>query len=105
MRYLITFVILLIASTSWANPFLVCDPTPEAVTHYGVTVDGVDEVVPSFDCGDGTVRLMYDCEGFSPGAHHIEVRAINLWGESDTVPFDCVKVLPSIPSGIGLSAK
>jgi len=96
--------VILYASMVHANPFLVCDPQTD-VTEYRVIVDGSETIVQAVDLGNGTVRLEYDCAGLIPGAHHFDVSARNLWGESEQVPFDCVKVLPGNPSGIGLETK
>ena len=92
------------AGTAGAEPFLVCDPTTDQITEYVLVIDDRDPVtsVPE-DLGDGTVRLKYDLEGLSIGQHHIEVRARNIWGQSDAAPFDCIKSLPGQPAGLKIS--
>jgi len=87
------------AQFSHAAPFLICDPQTN-VTHYVVTLDGDTSTAPAFDLGDGTLMLKYDLAGIPAGAHNVQVKAKNLWGESIPVPFDFTKALPDVPGGI-----
>ena len=98
MKKLLLAVLLLYPATAWAGPFLVCDPQTNVET-YVITVDSNDPLeCVAQDLGNGNVRMHYDLQGLSVGPHHIEVRAKNLWGQSESVPFDCTKSLPAKPS-------
>ena len=92
------------AFKAWANPFLVCDPSSEDITHFLLKWDGADpEQVPAFVCEDKKVMLKYDLVNISDENHHVEVAAKNLWGQSIYVPFDFKRSKPNDPVGIGLS--
>ena len=93
-----------LCSLVFSSPFLVCDPQTN-VTHYVIIIDGNEHVVEAQDLGDGTVRLYYDLGGFSEGSHTIQVKAKNLWGVSEPVPFEFTKSLPPTPTGLSLSAE
>lgn len=83
-----TILCLLLVNESSGAPFLVCDEAGD-VTGYEVNLDGDGwEVTPA--------PLKYDLEGIVEGGHTVEVRAVNLWGESPSVPFDFTKTLPSL---------
>jgi hypothetical protein len=85
-------------------PYLISNPQLYVET-YLVNLDGQTTETPAniVDPQAGTKRLYLDVTGVSLGSHHVEIRAKNMWGQSDPVPFDFVKVIPSVPSGIGLS--
>ncbi len=102
MRILIFLAIMIWASSLYAQPFLVSDPTTENVTEYQIVEGGNTITSPSQDLGDGTVRLYHDEAGILDGQHNIEVRACNMWGCSSEVPFSFVKQLLGVPTGIGL---
>jgi len=108
MKTLLAVIVVMVAlggSLSFAAPFLVCDPTNEAVTEYEITWEGnpVPETTPALDLGDGTVRLNYDMAGVAEGNHSLTVRAANIWGASaPSNPFLFTKELPSVPSGMKL---
>ena len=88
--------VLLYALSASAGPFIVADPNPETdqvrwykvlivetgeeiVTDYGKTTPGGQMIVLDFaEHGDK----------FSPGAYNIEIKAVNLAGESPPGPFD-----------------
>ena len=89
----------LIVANAQANPFIVCDPQVN-VTHYVVTIDGVTDIVPAFDLGDGTFQLRYDLSNISEGEHTCELKARNQWGDSIPVPFPFTKALPVVPGNI-----
>ena len=83
-----------------AAPFLVCDPADpaEKVDRYLVKLDTGDEIaVPA--------PLHYDLAGIADGAHVIEVKAANVWGESGPAPFAFEKKLPALPIEPALSTK
>lgn len=104
MKTLLTIgIILAWASLAWSAPFLVCDPQT-GVDSYTVVLDGSSSSSVPQDLGDGTVRLHFDLAGISDGSHHVDVSAKNIWGESASVPLDFDKLLPGVPSGIGLSS-
>ena len=106
MKYFITVLILLFASPVFASPFLVCDPTTEQIDNYIIVLDGGNEVLSApQDMGDGTVRLHYDLDGLTEGEHDFQVAAENIWGRSDTVPFDLTKAVPGAPSGLRVSSE
>ena len=53
MRGIIFLVITLWASSLYAQPFLICDPTTEPVEEYIVKINGVETVSPAQDLGEG----------------------------------------------------
>jgi len=101
--FLLAFCIFM-AGSAFAAPYLVCDPQTN-VTSYIVTLDGTETEVPAQDLGNGTVRLHFDLASVTEGEHHVEVRAKNIWGVSDPVPFDFTKTLPALPSGFSISTE
>ena len=108
MKYLFIIVaIILMASISWAAPFVVCDPYPTTViqpTFFNVIMDGGAPIqsLPEVVTGNA-VRLHYDLAALSTGAHTMTVAACNEWGCSSTVPFPFTKAVPTVPSGTKLS--
>ena len=80
--------VLCIVSILLLAPFLVCDPDP-AVTEYLVNLNGQGWV-------STPAPLHYDLSDVNAGAHTIEVKAKNEWGQSVSVPFDFTKILPSV---------
>jgi len=79
-------------------PRLICD-AQEKVDYYIVDIDGVKERSDAVE-----TRLSYDLEHVSIGQHICAVQSCNMWGESETAPFEFISILPLPPSGIGLSA-
>jgi hypothetical protein len=100
---LLTLLVLVCAVSAHAAPFLVCDPQ-ENVDEYVVTIDGVETVVPYATAGfdDGEFAVLMDLEGIADGDHAVTVKAQNVWGESSTVPFAFLRILPGEPGGIDL---
>jgi len=94
------FVWVCLAQVAMAAPFLVCDPTSEQITEYVVLQDGTEHISVPEDLGGGTVRLKYDLEGISVGAHHFEVAARNIWGTSAYATLDTTKAIPGAPTGL-----
>lgn len=85
-------------------PYLVCDPMPDTVIEFGVELDGVEDVSPAEDLGDGTVRLHYDVSGVASGNHTVKVRANYAewgWGPQ-TTPFAFTKPVVGTPTGLKL---
>ena len=70
-----------------------------------MTIDGVSTEVEAFDLGDGEVMLKYGLDGLSNGMHEVSVKAKNIWGESEPVPFSFTREDPPTPVGIGLSSE
>ncbi len=107
LSFLVGFLapfILYFAVTAYPAPFLVCDPQPASVTHYVVSLDDNVTIVEAQKLESGEVRLHFDLAGISEGQHHVEVKAKNMWGESEAVPFDFTKSLPVLPTGFSISA-
>ena len=98
MKTLISIFFVLIATTVFATPFLVCDaPDPaEGVTHYKLTGWSVTQT---------PAPLHMDVSSASVGTTNITVAACKsdaVWGEqcSVYVPFALVRPAPpSVPSG------
>ena len=98
MKTLISIFFVLIATTVFATPFLVCDaPDPaEGVTHYKLTGWSVTQT---------PAPLHMDVSSASVGTTNITVAACKsdaVWGEqcSVYVPFALVRPTPpSVPSG------
>jgi len=100
--------IMLMASTAWANPFLVCD-CQDDVTQYEIIFDGGTPIISdavTADCTGGQKRINLDVGplNLADGQHSLTGKAMNLWGESASTPFDFNKTVPVGLSGIGLSA-
>ncbi|MCK4718739.1 MAG: hypothetical protein KAT70_08730, partial [Thermoplasmata archaeon] len=100
MLIVIVMALLCMPALVWGAPYLVCDPM-ENVTHFIVTIDGVEREVEAVDVGDGYVILKYDLTGVSNGTHDVTVKAKNLWGQSVAVPFVFTREGPDIPANIG----
>ena len=101
--------IVLMASTAWSAPFLVCDCQTDFDGHYELVFDGgtpINADALQYDCPTGEVRVNYDVAplGLADGQHTLTGKAVNVWGESIEVPFDFNKVVPANLLGIGLSA-
>ena len=110
MKKLIVFLtIMLMASSAWASPFLVCDCQTDFDGDYVLIFDGGTPIIhPAVqnDCPVGEVMVKFDMAplAFTDGQHTLEGKAVNMWGESIAVPFDFNKVVPINLTGIGLSA-
>lgn len=89
-------------------PFIVTAYQPKSeVDYYQLQLDGQTiKVDPEFNPDPGDqVRMKYDVTNVSSGNHTAAVSACNVWGCSPfSDPFLFTKVLPGIPSGIGLEA-
>ena len=112
MKKLITILalaIMLMATTAWASPFLVCDCQTDFDGNYELVFDGgVPIITPAnqYDCPVGEVRVNLDMAplALADGTHTMTGKAVNLWGESTAAPFGFNKVVPANLTGIGLSA-
>lgn len=98
--FLVIIMSLILAGTSFAEPFLTCDdPDPsENVTSYIVSMDGGTLV-------ETPAPLHYDLGSLLSGAHAVDVQAKNIWGagRSPADPFDFTKELPSMTEGVAIS--
>lgn len=94
----------LFALSAWAAPFLTSNPQTN-VTSYLVTLDGVEQEVIAQDMGDDTTILHFDLTGLADGDHTGEVKAKNIWGESDPFPFSFNKAIPDSLSVLELTAQ
>jgi len=96
-KIILIMAIVLMASVSWAGPFLICDPQA-GVTHYKLTGPAwVTGIVPAQ--ADGSIRM--DVSAALAGSNALTVAACRsdaVWGElcSSTVPF--VFTRPSVPA-------
>ena len=83
-------------------PYLTCDDQANT-EQFEVTIDGVPTLAPAVDGLGGMKHLWFDVSSVTLSAHTAIVRAKNMWGySSPTDPFEFTKILPGIPSGIGL---
>jgi hypothetical protein len=99
----LTFVFsALLVMSAWAAPFLICNPQTN-VTSYMLTFDGVEQEVGAYDLGDDTVTLHFDLCDIADGDHTGEVRAKNIWGVSEALPFYFSKAVPECPSVVNIS--
>ena len=113
MKILLIALCILIPTTLWAAPFIVCDPYPTTgiqPNEFEFVMDAQSPVYPVPETlGDGSVRLKYDVGGVSVGQHSVLVKAcINdpVWGRLCSIasPFDFTRPQAAAPlSGIGLS--
>ncbi len=101
---LLVIGIVLMASTVFAGPFLVCDPQT-GVTHYKLTGPAWVPAT-STAIADGSLRL--DIAASTVGSNALTVAACKtdvIWGElcSATVPFSFVRpALPTTPANVKL---
>jgi hypothetical protein len=100
-KLLLVMAFMLLASTSFAAPFLVCDPQAGVV---GYEITGlVGEPISFVAQADGSLK--YDLAAIQNGTYTLTVAACNMWGCSSTAPFVFTKQLPSAPVGLRLLAK
>lgn len=87
---------LLPASPTIAGPFLVCDPHPpnQQITGFTGVLDGQPFATPIKMHTTGA-EIIYDIATLDDGIHNFtEIRAVNIRGQSEPVPF----VLPAVPT-------
>jgi len=108
VRFLMVFLLMLLPVMLSAAPFLVCDPYDQSmqVDGFRVRIDAgawVDVAVTK-DAQGGSY-LHYDLSplNLANGTHAVEVKAFNLWGESQASPFSFSKQALSEPGTIHLS--
>ena len=121
MRILLTVIsLLLLVSIAWASPFVVSAPyTAPAVIpdYFKVVLDATPAVnSPAYQVPTTSNYILhFDVSGVTVGTHTLSVqacKAATLWGPeacSASVNFPFVRpattAVPSVPSGIGLSAQ
>jgi hypothetical protein len=102
---LIVLVMVFLASSAFASPFLVCDPQA-GVTSYQLTGPSWVPTIPVPAQADGSIKL--DVATASVGANSITVKACKddpIWGVlcSEAAPFAFTKpASPAEPAGIFL---
>lgn len=100
-KVLLAMAFMLVASTSFAAPFLVCDPQAGVV---GYEISGlVGEPVSFIAQPDGSLK--YDLASVNNGTYTLTVAACNMWGCSSTVPFVFNKAIPAAPAGLRIAAE
>lgn len=92
--------LVLFASPAIASPFLIADPNPaeEAVLWYRITNLTTGETFTTDygnQHGDGMIVLDFANHDFAPGEVSLEIKALNLEGESVAAPF-----VFTMPSGV-----
>lgn len=80
-------ILMCLASTAFAAPFLVCDPQA-GVTNYRVSLDNGatwQDVAPD---ATNEYGFKLDLEGISNGTYNVKAQACNQWGcSTDSSPF------------------
>lgn len=84
---------LMLASTAYATPYLVCDPQT-GVTDYQI-VDGTNATVTVAAQTDGSLRR--DLADITNGEHSYQVKACNMWGCSEASGIVIIKTVPKAP--------
>ena len=97
MKTLLSIALILIATTVFATPYLVCDPQ-SGVTSYQLT--GWSETTVTAQA-DGSLRMDV-ADAVQGTTYNLTIAACNVWGCSTTVPFVLQKQLPSAPSQLRL---
>jgi len=106
-KLLIVLAMVLMASTSYAAPFLVCDPVAAGTwDQIEIVMDGaapirVTPVVMSPT--DPRIRLHYDLNAVSVGNHSVVLRGIKGVWPSPPTPFSFARPAVASPTGIGLA--
>jgi hypothetical protein len=105
-KLFLTCIMILLASQAFASPYLKSDPQPGdettgAVETYVISEGSKADVnVPAIE-----FALRYDLGPIDEGKHEYQVKACNLWGCSDPVPFVFIKASPASPINIRLSGE
>lgn len=89
---------LMVASTGFAAPSLVSDPTPatDEVINFKIFFDGSLTAIDS--APDATKAIKYDLGGIASGAHTVKAQACNAaYCSVDSLPFNFTKVIPGVP--------
>jgi len=107
-RLILVLAIILMASSAWASPFLVCDCQDNVEQYVLIFDEGTPIMVDAVatDCTGAQKRLSFDVAplALADGQHTVEGAAKNIWGSSAYVPLDFNKAVPVSGTGIGLSA-
>ena len=99
-KLLLVMAFMLLASTSFAAPFLVTDPQSGVV---GYEITGLATPVNFVAQPDGSLK--YDLASVNSGTYTLTVAACNMWGCSSTVPFVFNKAIPAAPAGLRIAAE
>ena len=97
----ILFTLMLISTVAWASPFLVCDPSPQAVGLSFEVREGTTVLYTGKNQPDGSIKV--DISNIAVGSHTLTARYITadpLWStpvSPDSVPL--VFVRPSSAGG------
>lgn len=105
MRNIILALVLIFISATFvlASPFVVTDPvSSKLLKECVIKIDGTESIINAQAVDSDNVRCVIDVESVSEGEHTISIKAKNIWGESDEVPFVFSKQLPPNPSNIHL---
>ena len=97
-KLFIILALLLFPVFCFANPFLVSDPN-ENVEEIRATWNGTETVLSKK--GDGSIY--HDLSGIADGDHVMSIKACNMWGCSEAIPFEFTKAIPESVSGLSLS--
>jgi hypothetical protein len=98
-KLLLVIAFMLVASVSFASPFIVCDPQAGVV---GYEITGLGEPVTFVAQPDGSLK--YDLASVNSDTYTLIVAACNVWGCSSTAPFGFSKQVPSAPAGLRIVA-
>ena len=98
-KLILIIAIVLVASTAYAAPFIVCDPQSGVV---GYEITGLGEPVTFVAQPDGSLK--YDLASVNSDTYTLTVAACNMWGCSSTAPFGFSKQVPSAPAGLRIVA-
>ena len=99
-KLFLVLAIVLMASASWAAPFLVCDPQEGVI---GYTLTGLtDDTIAAQ--ADGSLK--YDLASLPNGTYEVTVAACNIWRCGEPAdPFPIKKQLPVAPAGLRIVAE
>lgn len=103
--------LMLFSSIASANPNLVADP--QCYDNTALCPDGYEF---SMDGGNtwntlnalvdaNTIQIYHDLQPYNPGSYNWLVRGKNIWGVSDSVPFDFAAGVPAGPTGLRIIAE
>ena len=99
-KLLLVIAFMLVASVSFASPFLVCDPQAGVV---GYEITGLGDKITFIAQQDGSLR--YDLASIQSGTYNLTVAACNMWGCSAATAADpFTKAVPSAPAGLRIVA-
>jgi hypothetical protein len=99
-KLILIAAILLLSTTAYAAPFIVCDPQAGVV---GYEITGLGEPVTFVAQADGSLK--YDLASVNNGTYTLTVAACNMWGCSSTAPFVFNKAIPAAPAGLRIAAE